>query len=61
MPIVKSGTGSLLGTAIGAGKYKAEKTDENIILTVNAYREEMKDAKLQKIEAGGLALIHISE
>ncbi len=53
VPIVKSGTGSLLGTAIGAGKYKAEKTDENIILTVNAYREEMKDAKLQKIEAVG--------
>ena len=51
VPIVKSGTGSLLGNAIGAGKYKAEKNAESITLTVNAYREEMKDAKLRKIEA----------
>lgn len=51
IPIVKSGTGSMLGNAIGAGKYKAEKNAESITLTVNAYREEMKDAKLRKIEA----------
>lgn len=53
VPIVKSGTGSMLGSAVGAGKYKAERTSEGIILTANTFRGEMKEAKIVTIETVG--------
>lgn len=53
VPIVKRGTGSRLGEAIGAGKYKAVKNPDGITLTANGFREEMRDAKLKTIETVG--------
>lgn len=53
VPVVKHGSGSVFGEAVGAGKYRAQNGSEGITLLANEFRGEMKDAKLKKIETIG--------